>query len=147
MQNYRHILMATDFSSHTDQVANRALQLAQMHQAELTILHVVENPPIMDDGYGPMIPFEIDLTEQMMENARIRLAKLTQSLGLVEERALVEMGSPKVEIIRVAEERKVDLIVVGSHGRHGIGLLLGSTAASVIHHAKCDVLAVRLIAE
>lgn len=54
------------------------------------------------------------------------------------------MGSPKLEIVRVAEERQVDLIVVGSHGRHGLALLLGSTANGVLHHAKCDVLAVRL---
>ena len=56
----------------------------------------------------------------------------------------MEIGSPKAEIIRIAEDMGADLIVVGSHGRHGIALLLGSTAASVVHHAKCDVLAVRL---
>ena len=54
------------------------------------------------------------------------------------------MGSPKTEIVRVANEHKVDLIIVGSHGRHGLALLLGSTANGVLHHATCDVLAVRL---
>ena len=54
------------------------------------------------------------------------------------------MGSPKTEIVRVANENKVDLIIVGSHGRHGLALLLGSTANGVLHHATCDVLAVRL---
>jgi universal stress protein A len=54
------------------------------------------------------------------------------------------MGSPKLEIVRVAEENNVDLIIVGSHGKHGIALLLGSTANGVLHHAKCDVLAVRI---
>jgi len=54
------------------------------------------------------------------------------------------MGSPKTEIIRVAQENGVDLIVVGSHGRHGLALLLGSTANGVLHYAPCDVLAVRL---
>jgi universal stress protein A len=60
------------------------------------------------------------------------------------ERRWIEMGSPKAEIIRIAREQRVDLIVLGSHGRHGLSLLLGSTASSVIHHAECDVLAVRL---
>ncbi|MDN5937003.1 MAG: universal stress protein, partial [Nitrosospira sp.] len=53
-------------------------------------------------------------------------------------------GVPEREIVRIAEEERVDLIVVGSHGRHGLALLLGSTANSVLHHAKCDVMAIRL---
>jgi universal stress protein A len=53
-------------------------------------------------------------------------------------------GVPKNEIVELANQQKVDLIVVGSHGRHGLGLLLGSTANNILHHAKCDVMAVRL---
>lgn len=63
---------------------------------------------------------------------------------MAEDCQWLEMGSPKTEIIRVATENQVDLIVVGSHGRHGLALLLGSTANGVLHHAPCDVLAVRL---
>jgi len=80
----------------------------------------------------------------LMAGAKLRLAKLAEKLAVTEDRLWLEMGSPKSEIIRVAEENKVDLIVVGSHGRHGLGLLLGSTANGVLHHAACDVLAVRL---
>ena len=86
----------------------------------------------------------MDLTAELMAGAKKRLAKLAEKLGVTEDRLWLEMGSPKTEIIRVAEENKVDLIVVGSHGRHGLGLLLGSTANGVLHHATCDVLAVRL---
>ena len=53
-------------------------------------------------------------------------------------------GVPGQEIVRIAEQEHIDLIVVGSHGRHGLALLLGSTANSVLHHAGCDVMAVRL---
>jgi universal stress protein A len=53
-------------------------------------------------------------------------------------------GVPKEEITQIAQQENVDLIVVGSHGRHGFALLLGSTANSILHHAHCDVLAVRL---
>ncbi|HUL13194.1 MAG TPA: universal stress protein [Methylococcaceae bacterium] len=144
MANYRHILLATDFSEHSEQVANRARDLAEKYQADLTLLHVVENLPIGDSAYGPIVPFDIDLTEQMLESAKTRMAKLAETLAVPEHRQWVEVGSPKAEIIHLAEQQEVDLIVVGSHGRHGIALLLGSTAASVIHHAKCDVLAVRL---
>ncbi len=51
---------------------------------------------------------------------------------------------PEAEIHRVAEELGADLIVVGSHGRHGLALLLGSTANGVLHGATTDVLAVRV---
>ncbi|MBS1214978.1 MAG: universal stress protein [Proteobacteria bacterium] len=80
----------------------------------------------------------------MVDAAKKRLTAIGETLGIPAECQYVEIGSPKGEIIRTAEELNIDLIVVGSHGRHGIGLLLGSTASSVIHHAKCDVLAVRL---
>ncbi|BBL74768.1 universal stress protein [Methylomagnum ishizawai] len=142
--NYRHILLGADFSEHGGRVAQRALDLAHRHQAELSVVHVVENLQYMDAAYGPIVPFEVDLTGQLVEAARRRLDKLAEGLSIPPERRWVEIGSPKLEITRLAEERGVDLIVVGSHGRHGLALLLGSTASGVLHHAECDVLAVRL---
>ncbi|NJD07413.1 MAG: universal stress protein [Methylococcaceae bacterium] len=144
MSTYTRILLAADFGENYRYVARRAVDLATRYGAELSLIHVVENIPTGDAGYGPIVPFEIDLTEQLVEAAEKRMTELGEELQVPVERVRVEVGSPKHEIIRVAEENAVDLIVVGSHGRHGIGLLLGSTASSVLHHAKCDVLAVRL---
>ena len=144
MGTYSRILLAADFGENSMYVAQRAADLATRYGAELSLIHVVENIPTGDTGYGPIVPFEVDLTEQLVEAAEKRMAELGEKLGIPGERIRVELGSPKHEIIRVAEENGVDLIVVGSHGRHGIALLLGSTASSVLHHAKCDVLAVRL---
>jgi universal stress protein A len=144
MASYRHILLAVDFGDHITQVTEQAMDLAARYQADVTLLHVVENIPISDAGYGPIVPFDIDLTQQLVDTAEQRMGKLAEQLGVDQEQTLVEVGSPKSEIIRIAEENDVDLIVIGSHGRHGLGLLLGSTASSVIHHARCDVLAVRL---
>ncbi|HEU5398021.1 MAG TPA: universal stress protein, partial [Gammaproteobacteria bacterium] len=53
-------------------------------------------------------------------------------------------GSIKAELLRVVTEERIDLIVLGSHERHGLALLLGSTEKSILHKAACDVLAVRL---
>ena len=145
MENYKHILLAVDFYEHCEAVANRAKDLANKFQAKLSIIHVVDSLPITDAGYGADIPFNMDLTTELMAGAKKRLAQLAEKLGVAEEdRLWLELGSPKTEIIRVAEENKVDLIVIGSHGRHGLALLLGSTANGVLHHAACDVLAVRL---
>ncbi|MDD5578566.1 MAG: universal stress protein [Methylobacter sp.] len=144
MENYKHILLAADFFGLGEVVATRAKDLADRYQAKLSILHVLDSLPLIDPAYGPVIPFDMDLTAELMKAAKKRVAKLGEELGVPEESQLIEMGSPKLEIVRIAEEKNVDLIVVGSHGRHGFALLLGSTANGVLHHAKCDVLAVRL---
>jgi len=144
MENYKNILLAVDFYENSETVTNKAADLAEKYQAKLSIVHVVDSLPITDAGYGTDIPFNMDLTAELMAGAKTRLVKLAEKLGVPEDRLSLEMGSPKTEIIRIAEEKKVDLIVLGSHGRHGLGLLLGSTANGVLHHASCDVLAIRL---
>jgi len=144
MESYKHILLAADFSEHGETVANRAKDLSERYQAKLSIVHVMDNLLITDAAYGSTIPFDLDLTAELMASAKKRLTNLADKLDIAEDCRWMETGSPKLEIIRVAEENNVDLIVVGSHGRHGFALLLGSTANGVLHHAQCDVLAVRL---
>ncbi|WP_340121113.1 universal stress protein [Methylobacter svalbardensis] len=144
MESYKHILLAADFSEHGKLVADRAKDLADKYQAKLSIVHVMDNLLITDPEYGSTIPFDLDLTAELMAAAKKRLADLAEKLNIADDCQWMETGNPKLEIIRVAEENRVDLIIVGSHGRHGFALLLGSTANGVLHHAKCDVLAVRL---
>lgn len=144
MNNYKHILLAVDFFEQSDAVVDRAKNLAQVYQSKLSIVHVVDSLPISDAGYGADVPFNLDLTAELMDEAKKRLADLAKKLLIPEDCQWLEMGSPKSQIVRVAEENQVDLIVVGSHGRHGFALLLGSTANGVLHYSPCDVLAVRL---
>ncbi|MGH8550804.1 MAG: universal stress protein [Methylococcales bacterium] len=144
MEAYRHILLAADFTAHGDRVAQRAFDLARLYQAELSVCHSVDSLPIAESVYGPIIPFDGDLTAELVATAEKQLAILGETYGIPRDRQWVVIGSPKTEILLLAEEHAADLIVVGSHGRHGLGLLLGSTASSILHHAKCDVMAVRL---
>lgn len=144
MESYKHILLAADFSEHGEAVADRAKDLADKYRAKLSIVHVMDNLLITDAAYGSTIPFDLDLTAELMAAAKKRLVNLADKLDIAEDCRWMETGSPKLEIVRVAEENNVDLIVLGSHGRHGFALLLGSTANGVLHHALCDVLAVRL---
>lgn len=144
MQNYQHILLAVDFFEQSELVIERAKNLVSIYQSTLSIIHVVDSLPVTDTSYGTAIPFDMDLTSVLMENAKKRLSQLAKELGLLEQNTYLEIGSPKSEIIRIADDIKADLIIVGSHGRHGLALLLGSTANGVLHHAICDVLAVRL---
>jgi universal stress protein A len=85
------------------------------------------------------------LQQQQFEQARERLQTFAGVYSeLHADQRHLAYGQPRQEIHRLAEEQGCDLIVVGSHGRHGLALLLGSTANDVLHGAPCDVLAVRL---
>ncbi|MEY4685593.1 MAG: hypothetical protein RLZ25_2052 [Pseudomonadota bacterium] len=140
---YKTILVAHDFSDSGTKAFHRALALAKEFDAQLHLLHVVEYIVPIDTSFGAISPFDGDLTDQLLDSARKRLQHLGQKHGIVADHCRVELGSPKIEIIRIAEMVKADLIILGCHGRHGLGLLLGSTAASVVNHADCDVLSVR----
>mgnify|MGYP000250524642 CR=1 FL=1 len=142
--DYQHILIAADFSSHSDEVCSKARQLAERNHARLSICHIVEDFPLTDFAYEPMISVDIDMRDALLEAGKKQLTKLADSMGIAHNQQWVECGSPGHDIVRIADEQQVDLIVVGSHGRHGIKMLLGSTANAVLHHAHCDVLAVRL---
>lgn len=149
MSIYQHILLAVDLSAASKQVAIKALELAKINQSKLTIVHVTEMMPVIDVNYDTMqaVEFDAELNQVLLGNAKKNLAAFIAELNLNPQQQFLEQGDPRDEIIRIAEENQVDLIVLGSHGRHGLALLLGSTANSVLHHAKCDVLAVRLADE
>jgi universal stress protein A len=140
MLKYKHILLAIDFYEGSDYVAKKAYELAKQMGAKLSIVHVVE----MVYGYGYPFAGSVDLEEQLAIEAKKNLNKLADELSIGEHDRYTEIGVSKIEIDRVAEEVGADLIVLGSHGRHGIGLLLGSTANAVVNSALCDVLTVRI---
>lgn len=142
MPGYRHMLLAVDLTEESAQVAEQAVALAKVFQADLSIIHVIEPLSL---AYGGDIPMDLSsVQDQIHDQAQAQLAEFAASLDIPSDRQYLIFGRPETEIHRVAECKSVDLIVVGSHGRHGLALLLGSTANSVLHGAKCDVLAVRV---
>ena len=139
---YKHVLFATDFSPEAERAEERAVDVAQNNEATLSIMHVVDYYPASQlDGGLSIVP---DLEEKMRESALEQLTACAARIPLEVAHEHVCSGSAKLEITRYAEEIGADLVVVGSHGRHGLGLLLGSTANGVLHYARCDVLAVRV---
>lgn len=143
MANYRHILAAVDTSPQNTAVIDKALEVAHQNNARLTLAHVVEYTGTLYTGDIPL-PEDLDLDQRLADQAEQKLAALIGERQLEGVDHLVEIGIPKREIVRIAEQKAVDLIVIGSHGRHGLQLLLGSTANGVLHQANCDVLAVRV---
>ncbi len=143
MSSYTHILLAMDFSPDSERVAQQALDLSRHYQARLSLIHVVEYLPV-DMGNELLLPQDPLLETQLVDGASARLAELAAGMGMDDAPRHVLLGHTRHEILRVAEEQKIDLIVLGSHGRHGLQRLLGSTANAVLHGAPCDVLAVRI---
>ncbi len=140
---YTHILVAVDLTEECHEVILRAQALANSNNAKLSLINVVE-PMAM--AFGGDVPMDLSLLQQQQfEQARERIDIFAKGYPeLVAEQRHLVYGQPRQEIHRLAEEQHCDLIVVGSHGRHGLALLLGSTANDVLHGAPCDVLAVRL---
>jgi universal stress protein A len=140
---YQRILCAVDFGEGTERLVGRASDVAERYSAQLQLIHVVEpvvpTPPYEMPGVMP-----VELEKQLIDHAKKELDRLAEKYRFNKTDILIEVGSTRAMIINAADEQQTDLIIVGSHGRHGVGLLLGSTANAVLHHAKCDVLAVRI---
>ncbi len=143
MNTYSHILVGLDLSPDESQiVAQKAVALARLQGAKLSLLHVIE--PVTF-AYAGDIPMDLTETQVVIEDqAEKRLANFTAGLGYPVSHSKVVLGQTAVTLRETAADLGADLIVVGSHGRHGLALLLGSTASDVLHGAKCDVLAVRV---
>jgi universal stress protein A len=139
MNWYKHVIAAIETSGAPAKfVATRAAEVAQAAGGSLSLIHVVEpldfditNPPIQDT---------------IMRHARESLERAAESLT-PRPQVILEIGSPRYEITQAAEKESADLIVIGTHGRHGVGRMLGSTASAVVHSARCDVLIVHIPAE
>jgi len=143
MAKYQRILAAIDLTPEGTKVLEQAIELCQQYDGTLTLVNVVEHIPSVYSAEStfPEIPY---IEKQLVEKAEEQLGKIKEELKVTDCTSFIRSGSAKHEIINLAEEIDADLIVAGSHGRHGLQLLLGSTANGVLHLAKCDVLAVRI---
>lgn len=143
MNTYSRLLVAVDLSEESDRVMRRALDLSDGDNERISLTHVVE--PVA--AAYPIDAYAINMTrlqEEALEIATRRLAEFADRYGIPRERQFTLIGPPGSEIRNKAEEHQADLIVIGSHGRSGWKLLLGSTANKVLHGATCDILTVRV---
>jgi universal stress protein A len=142
MRDYRKILLCLDLTDDSEKIAGRARALAASFGAELTLLHVVEYVPVEPMGEA-LLP-AVQIEGELVERARVRIAELAARVGLEHCERLVNTGNIKTEVVRIAQSRDIDLIVIGSRERHGVSILFNFTEDTVLHAAPCDVLAVRL---
>lgn len=144
MNNYQNILLAVDFSDQGHYVAHKAKSLAEQFNAHLHIIHVLDNIPMPDTPYGTVVPLHEDSSDELLQAEKSKFIQISDQLNIAPSHRWLIWGEPQQEITRLAAQAHIDLIVVGSHGRHGLAVLMGSTAKGVLYQAHCDVLAVHL---
>lgn len=142
MSQYHRILVAIDLSEDSALVVQRARAIAGQGTAQLHLIHVIEP---LSFAYGGDIPMDFSgIQDEIHQQATAQLLRFGENNDIPADRQHIVLGKPEVEIHSTAEDIGADLIVVGSHGRYGLALLMGSTANGVLHGASCDVLAVRV---
>jgi nucleotide-binding universal stress UspA family protein len=141
------ILLPTDFSGCANYAVAYAAAIARAAKARIICIYVLE-PMVPAVGYtGLADPLPIaDISEQLEDSAERELPQVVhcEELQGLEVEEVITHGDAAAEIVRVAAEREVDLIVISSHGRTGFGrMIFGSTAEAVVRHARCPVLVVK----
>jgi universal stress protein A len=143
---YKNILVAVDTTDEAEDVIRAAREISMEKNSTISAVTVIR----------PMADFYINLyttleesadngiEARVVERATAWLADLVKRFGIDAGAVNVIIGTPAVEIRQLAEKIGADLVVLGTHGRHGLGLMLGSTANAVLHGAPCDVLAVKV---
>lgn len=149
MKPFDKILIAVDFSENSNYAFDYALLLAKQFNAELTLVHVINEPVDLRGFYVPHISFE-QLEKEIEAGAASMMEKFCQEKlgGFPDYRTFIVTGIPYEEIIRKSQEIGASLIVLGTHGRTGLDhIIFGSTAERVVRGSTCPVLTIRLPAE
>jgi universal stress protein A len=142
----RSILAPTDFSAHSEKAMRYACGLAERVGAELHLLHILSEilPAGPDPLLMPVMPPEY--YEENEQRARETLSRLLDPAWGSPRSVVttVRWGSPVESIVNYADEQKIDLIVIATHGRTGLShVLLGSVAERIVREAPCPVLTIR----
>jgi universal stress protein A len=146
MSGYTKIAVAIDLSSESGVIMRRAVDVSAP-DSEIHMLYVQEPMDSVYMGvvpYGPVFVGMDEVEENLRSELKQKLDDIGEKYGVPEANRHFLNGTPAREIHRFAEDRGMDLIVLGTHGQKGVQLLLGATANSVLHGSSCDVLAVRV---
>jgi universal stress protein A len=146
---YKVILVPIDFSEHSKKTIKYATRFAAHYRAAVRLLHVFQIPDYAVTQYEhrqvgcDQLKNQVDIAEEAAQQNLDEFENELLKQGM-NVKAFMRVGYPLEEIILMANDPDIDLIIIGSHGRSGIKrLLLGSTAERVVEHAPCPVLVVK----
>ncbi|MEE9451416.1 MAG: universal stress protein [Gammaproteobacteria bacterium] len=138
---YKHVLLVAELTALAQKVTEEAAEMSKTYSSKLTLAHVIEDIPTYDH------PLAADMKNRVVMRAKKEIAKLGKKLGVAETEQRIEYGPIKKQVLKLAKELDIDLIIVGSHARHGFSHLLNSSANAIMEAAECDVLIMRVNAE
>ena len=139
---YENVLVCVDLAAEPEEVLLKAKECIRLHDADYQVIYCIEKPVT---GLGELESGRaLNSWTQLKHEVFPHLKEAVEKAGLDPAKTSVEIGHITDTLLDVAQEGGHDLILIGSHGRHGWRLLLGSTANSILHHAKVDVLAIRI---
>ena len=144
--SYRKILAAIDLNEQHDHIIEKALALGG--PGNVTVVSVMEawNMLLAAGGVdaGAEANVVADLQTRLHKKDEEKMQKIRQKYQLPDQSTELLEGKPVHEIKRYAQDNGFDLIVTGTHGRHGLKLILGSVSSGILHGTPCDVLAVKV---
>ncbi|GBE05298.1 MAG TPA: universal stress protein [Nitrospirae bacterium] len=140
------ILFPTDFSEGAHHALPYAVDLAKHYNAKLYILHIVHDVFKATDSHIPHVSSdELYREMSLWAEKEIDTCCLEEVRELPDVEKTVVRGVPYEEIVNFAEKEKIDMIVIGTHGRVGLErFIFGSTAERVVRRAPCPVMSVRV---
>jgi len=149
---FDRILIATDGSKFSQKAAKVGIELAKLSGGKVTIVYVADTGKYISSAglvppFGGVSPDAIDNVVESIreagEKATLQVGEIAKASGITSERRIAE-GNPPSEILKIAENEKIDVIVMGSIGKTGLEkFLMGSVAEKVVHNSKLPVLIVR----
>jgi len=136
----KHILCAVDLTERTDKAIAVSVELAKLYGSQLTLVSIVEPLAISNNIYP-----NVDQLQLLLEkDAKEKMAAIATKFQFKQEQIIVKTGNPKIEILNIADELHVGLIVICDPGHYGIRhQLTGSTTRVIVNSSSCDVYVVR----
>ena len=141
---FHNILVATAFDETSDRAVKTAIELADAVKASITLLHTIEIPQYAYANFGATLP-PPDVLSALEAAARRSMDRTLEGVRarVPSAQAIVTTGVPWRQILAAIDERQADLVVMGTHGRHGLGrALLGSVAEKIVRSAPVPVMTV-----
>ncbi len=146
MEAYNNILVPTDFFEGFDKALKHAKSIAKLMNSTIYVVHVIE-PSLYPTDFGFSQISLMDIENEILQNSKIQLEAIVDDLKKegINAECEVLFGRASDRIIDFAEEKKVDLICISTHGRSSLDkMIFGSTTEKVLRRAKCPILSIRV---
>jgi universal stress protein A len=142
MSGYKNLLIMSDLSNSSVILCEKAAVLAKALNAKMNIIHIVEYLPQMYSGGEFALPLDPQIEDELAQDAKNNLESQGKHHNIPKQNQFVIIGEITEEIEKMVEKNNIDLVIVGTHDRHGLDYILGTTADNVLHTLHCDVLAI-----